>query len=250
MSNDYSLKSRIAVVTGASSGIGAATALRLAEGGASVALLGRRADRLTELAEKIGDRALAVPVDVTDTAAVTEAVQVVRQRLGRPDLVVANAGVMLGAPFDTGEVSEWDTMLDVNIAGLLATARGFVDDLTSAAADGRADLVLVGSSASKLVFPGYAVYSATKAAVNQLGRILRAELGPRGVRVSTIEPGITATELGADMADATTRAALGEMRAAIEMMRPEDIAEAIAFGASAPARVNLAELLIVPTQMA
>ncbi len=249
MSNEYTLKSRVAVVTGASSGIGAATALRLAEGGATVALLGRRAERLTELAENIGERALAVPVDVTDTEAMAEAVQTVRDRLGRVDLVVANAGVMLGAPFDTGTVSEWATMLDVNIAGLLATARAFVDDLTSAADSGRADLVLVGSSASRLIFPGYAVYSATKAAVNQLGRVLRAELGPRGVRVSTIEPGITNTDLGAEMADAETRAGLARLRGAQEMMRAEDVAEAIAFGASAPSRVNLAELLIVPTQM-
>jgi NADP-dependent 3-hydroxy acid dehydrogenase YdfG len=190
-----------------------------------------------------------VPVDVTDGEALNRAVDAVRDRLGRVDLVVANAGVMLGAPFDTGLVAEWATMVDVNIAGLLATARAFVDDLTAAADNGRADLVLVGSSASKLVFPGYAVYSATKAAVNQLGRVLRAELGPRGVRVSTVEPGITNTDLGAEMADAETREGLARLRGALEMMRPEDIAEVIAFGASAPSRVNLAELLVVPTQM-
>lgn len=242
------LAGRIAVVTGATSGIGAGTARRLVADGASVALLGRRKDRLDELAAELGGAALPVAVDVTDQQALTEAVATVHSGLGRADIVVANAGVMLAAPFESAQTAEWDQMVGTNINGLLYTARAFVDDLLATAADGgSADLVLVGSIGGHHVFPNYAVYCATKAAVAHLTRGLRHDFGPRGVRVRNIEPGFTGTELGAGMADAEQRAVLAGLRELVTPLPPSDIADVIAWSAAAPSRVNVAELIVVPT---
>jgi NADP-dependent 3-hydroxy acid dehydrogenase YdfG len=235
---------RIAVVTGASSGIGEATARALAARGDRVAVLGRRTDRIAALAKEIDG--LAVTADVTGS--LDEAAALVRAELGRPSLVVANAGLMLGAPFTTGATSEWQDMVDTNVSGLLRTARAFADDLLAAASPGGpADLVFVGSIASDTFFPGYAVYSATKAAVTALTRALRLELGPRGVRVRNVEPGLTGTELGDTMLDDDLRTGLADMRAALEPIPPSDVAEAIAWSTGLPARVNMAQLVVLPT---
>ncbi|MFE7744852.1 SDR family oxidoreductase, partial [Nocardia sp. NPDC057455] len=234
---------------GASSGIGAATARQLARGGAEVALLGRRKDRIEELAAEIGGNALAVVADVGDQQSMRDAAATVRAAFGSVDMVVANAGVMLAAPFESALTDEWDQMVGTNITGLLYTGRAFIDDLLAAAAEGgRADLVLVGSIGGHTVFPNYAVYTATKAAVAHLTRNLRAEFGPRGVRVKNIEPGFVGTELGAGMRDEHQRAGLEQWRTAIEILEPGDIADAIAYAVGAPKHVNIAELVVVPTQ--
>ncbi|MDR7276641.1 SDR family oxidoreductase [Catenuloplanes atrovinosus] len=247
------LAGRVAVITGASAGIGAATARRFAAEGAAVALLGRRAARLDELAAELrasgAAAVLPLPVDVGVPSALTGAATAIRDALGRPDLVVANAGTMLGAPFEVADPAEWDRMIDVNLRGLVATGRAFVGDLLGAAGDGRAaDLVNVGSIAADTIFADYPVYGATKAAVAQLTRNLRASLGPRGVRVRTIAPAFAVTELGDDMTHEATRAGLGELRAAIETITADDVAAAITFSVSVPARVNLADLTVVPTR--
>ena len=156
------LAGRVAVVTGATSGIGAATARRLAADGAAVALLGRREDRLralaAELQEDVDARAgaVALATDVTDPAAIERAAGQVRAELGRVDLVVANAGAMLAAPFETADTAEWDRMIELNVRGLLRTGRAFAGDLLAAAADGApADLVHVGSVARDRRGRGY-----------------------------------------------------------------------------------------------
>jgi len=242
MTTNSTFEGRVAVVTGASSGIGAATAQRLAAAGARVAAVARRADRLQQL----GD-VLPVAADVSDAAAVQRVADTVHERLGRVDLVVANAGVMLGAPFETADVDEWERMIDVNLRGLIRTGRVFADDLLAAAADGRpADLVHVGSVGGHLAFPNYGVYCATKAAVAHLTRNLRTELGPRGVRVKTVEPGVVATELGDDMTDPAGKAVLDQLRE-MRTLDATDIADAILYSVAAPAHVNVAELIVVPT---
>jgi NADP-dependent 3-hydroxy acid dehydrogenase YdfG len=253
MTHTWNLTHRVAVVTGATSGIGAATARLLAAGGASVALLGRREDRLKTLADDLHSFAtgtvLPVAVDLADASALTRAATAVTGALGTVELVVANAGVMLGAPFERAETDEWDRMIDVNLRGLLHTSRAFTDDLLAAASrGGPADLVHVGSVGGHLLFPDWSVYCATKAAVAHLTRNLRAELGPRGVRVKNIEPGVTTTELGADMRDAETRESLSRMRTDLTPLAATDIAEAIAFAVGAPPNVNVAEMVVVPVR--
>ncbi|GAA0295352.1 SDR family oxidoreductase [Kineococcus aurantiacus] len=238
------LTHRTAVVTGASGGIGEATARRLAAAGARVAVLGRREAELDRVAGEIGG--LAVVADVTaGPEHLADVAARVRDGLGRPDLVVANAGVMLGAPFATAAHRELSAMVATNVTGLIDTAHAFVDDLL--AADGPADLVLIGSIASTNSWPGYATYSATKAAVAALGRGLRVELGPRGVRVRTLEPGMTASDLGRGMLDEEARERLAGFREAVPSIPASDVAEAVAWAAALPARVNVAELVVLPT---
>jgi NADP-dependent 3-hydroxy acid dehydrogenase YdfG len=246
------LAGRVAVVTGATSGIGAATARRLASDGASVVLVGRREDRLRDLAAALGDstdaNVIRAAVDVSDQDAVERAAGAIRDELGRVDLVVANAGVMLPAPFEKADTAEWDRMLDTNVRGLLATGRAFATDLIAAAAEGGpADLVHVGSIGGHMVFPNYGVYAATKAAVAHLTRNLRAELGPRGVRVKNVEPGLVRTELGDHTSDGAIRESLATWRDEIGALPAEDIADAIAFAVATPPRVNVAELIVLPT---
>lgn len=242
------LQDRVAVVTGASSGIGAATARRLAADGANVALIARRADRVQAVANEIGDRALALVADVADEDAVATAGREVADRFGRVDLVVANAGVMLPAPFETTPLEQWDRMLGANLRGLLLTAGQFSGDLLASAADGAAtDLVLTSSIGAHIVFPTYAVYAATKAGTTQLARTLRAEFGPRGVRVAAVEPGLTQSELADHVQGTQRRAELDGMFKQMESLTAEDIADVIAFKASRPAHVNLGEVVVVPT---
>ncbi len=248
------LATRTAVVTGAASGIGAAVARQLAAGGARVALLARRTDRLEALAADItaaGGRALTVTADVTDQASVDAAAKAVHDAYGRVDLVVNNAGVMLPNPLADGRLDEWTRMIDTNLTGALRVIRAFTADLTAAAADGRtADLVNVSSIASHVLFPDYAVYGATKAALTQLSAALRTELGPLDVRVSTVEPGLTDTELGGHIDNPELREQLGGMFDAMPALAAEDIADVIAYTVSRPRHVNLRQSIVLPTRQA
>lgn len=252
--NYSGLSGRTAVVTGAASGIGEATALLLAASGARVALLARRAERLDDLAGKIagsGGQALAVPVDLTDAAAVDAAADVVHRELGPVDLVVNAAGVMLPNPVDDGRADEWARMIDTNVSGALRIIRAFTPDLLAAAAQGRtADLVNISSIGAHIAFPSYAVYGATKAALTHLSAGLRAELGPRNVRVTNIEPGLTATELDRHIDNPALSDALGGMVDAFGTLTPEDVADLIGYTTSRPARVNLRQVMVLPTRQA
>lgn len=252
---DGNLRTRTAVVTGAASGMGEATARLLAARGARVALLARRADRLTALAEKItadGGQALAVPADVTDEASVRAAAARVREAYGPADLVVNAAGVMLANPVDAGRTDEWQRMIDTNLTGALRVIDAFRPDLLAAGAAGRpADLVNISSIGAHLTFPGYAVYTATKAALTHLSASLRTELGPRGVRVTNVEPGLTDTELGSHIDNAELSHALDGMFDAFgQALTADDIADLVAYTVSRPRHVNLRQLVVLPTAQA
>jgi len=250
------LSARTAVVTGAASGMGAATARLLAAHGARVALLARREDRLKELADEItaaGGHAVAVVADVTDQASVDAAAERVRAELGAVDLLVNAAGVMLPNPVDDGRIDEWTRMVDTNVLGVLRVVRAFGGDLVAAAARGAtADLVNISSIGAHVVFPNYAVYGATKAALTQLSAALRSEYGPRDVRVTNIEPGLTDTELGSHIDNpALGRGGqLGAMFDAIGALDAADIADLVGYVASRARQVNLSQVIVLPTRQA
>ncbi|GHI07157.1 short-chain dehydrogenase [Streptomyces cellostaticus] len=248
------LSGRTAVVTGAASGIGEAVALQLAAQGARVALFARRADRLETVAGKIraaGGEALVVAADVTDDASVEAARDLVHEAYGPVDLVVNNAGVMLPNPVDDGRLDEWQRMLDTNVTGVLRVIRAFSADLVAAAAEGRtADLVNVSSIGAHIAFPNYAVYGATKAAVTYLSQSLRTEFGPRDVRVTNIEPGLTETELKTHVGSTELSGQLDGMFEAIGGLTAAEVADVVAYATSRPRHVNLRQIMVLPTRQA
>ncbi|TVT52693.1 SDR family oxidoreductase [Amycolatopsis rhizosphaerae] len=248
------LADRTAVITGAASGMGEATARLLAASGARVALLARREDRLTTLAEEINagsGQAIAVPADVTDQASIASTVDTVHREFGPVDLVVNAAGVMLPNPVFDGRDDEWQRMIDTNLTGALRLIRAFLPDLLGAAASGgTADLVNISSIGAHLFFPGYAVYSATKAALTHLSASLRAELGPRDVRVTNIEPGLTSTELADHIDNSELRGQIGEMVGGMGTLSSEEIADLIGYVTSRPRHVNLRQVVVLPTRQA
>jgi NADP-dependent 3-hydroxy acid dehydrogenase YdfG len=245
------LQGRAAVVTGASSGIGEAAAEKLADLGARVVVVARRADRLAELVtriEKNGGSALAIAADVTDQQAVQAAADRVAAELGGADLVFNNAGVMLPAPVEELAADQWQHQIDLNITGLMNVIGAFTPQLVKAGTErGVADLINTSSIAAQNLFPNFAVYSATKAYVTHLSRHLRIELGPKNVRVAAIEPGIVGTELQSHVTDQGARDWLAGSRETIAWLTPQDIADVIGFIATLPPRVNLQQVTVMPT---
>ena len=242
-----------ALITGASSGIGAATALELAAQGAKVALAARRRDRLDELAERItatGGEVLVLETDVTDEAAARGAVEQAAEHFGRLDTVIANAGVMLLGPIADAPVEEWQRMVELNLLGLLYTSHAALPHLLSAASSeprNVADLVLISSVAGRVARNGSGVYNLTKHGVGAFGESLRQEVTRRHVRVSLVEPGAVATELAGHNRP-EIQEQMGKRFASMERMEAEDIADAITYIVTRPRRVAINELLIRPTE--
>jgi len=245
------LQGRVAVVTGASSGIGEAAAEKLASLGARVVVLARRADKLQDLVERIaknGGAAIAIAADVTDTAAVQAAADRVETELGGADLLFNNAGVMLPAPVEELATGQWQHQIDLNITGLMNAIGAFTPQLVRAGQERAvADLINTSSIAAQNIFPNFAVYSATKAYVTHLSRHLRVELGAKNVRVSAIEPGIVGTELQSHVTDQGALDWLAGSKESMEWLTPQDIAETIGFIAALPPHVNLQQVTIMPT---
>ncbi len=240
MSTDTS-SARTAVITGASSGIGAATARALTAEGHRVALLARRAQRIEALAGELGDGALAIEADVTDRDSLVAAAERVQGELGGADILVNNAGVMLLAPFSSAQRAEMHQMLEVNLQGAITATEVFLDQLR----DGGGDLVNISSVAGRTARAGNAVYAATKWGMNGWSEGLRQELLP-DVRVIVIEPGAVATELTDHITDQETKRLTKEFVEGLAITA-EDIAEVIAFAVSRPRRMTLNEILVRPT---
>jgi NADP-dependent 3-hydroxy acid dehydrogenase YdfG len=242
-----------ALVTGASSGIGAATAAELAGRGAAVALVARRADRLEELAGRIrgaGGTALVLAGDVTVEAQAREVVARTVAELGRLDTLVNNAGVMLLGPAVGAPMEEWHRMVEVNLLGLLHTAHAALPHLLSAAEDDPrhvADLVNISSVAGRVARSGSAVYNATKHGVGAFSEGLRQEVTGRHVRVSVVEPGAVATELSGHNRPEVLEG-IKKRFAGIERLTAEDIADAIGYVVTRPRHVAINEVLIRPTE--
>ena len=232
---------RVAVVTGASSGIGEATARALAASGFRLALLARRADRIQALADELGHGALAIQADVTDRDSIVAAAGRVRAELGGADVLVNNAGIMLLAPFTADGHADHRRMVEANLLGAMTVTEVFLDQLR----DGGGDLVNLSSVAGRTARPGNAVYAATKWGINGWSESLRQELQP-DIRVMVIEPGAVATELTDHITNPGVRQAAEQMYEQLAITA-DDIAEVIAFAVTRPRRMTLNEILVRPT---
>ncbi|HEX6370855.1 MAG TPA: SDR family NAD(P)-dependent oxidoreductase [Longimicrobium sp.] len=251
------LSGTVAIVTGASSGIGEATAKELAGQGATVAVLARRKARLDALVadiEAVGGTAFALETDVTVRAQAERAVQLVVDRFGRLDILINNAGLMLLGPVIDTDVEEWERMIDVNQRGLLYMTKAALPHLLQAAEDelrGVADIVNISSIAGRQAWANFAAYNMTKFGVNGFTEALRQEVTRRGVRVGVLEPGAVATELVSQNSQQVQDELAASSRSAIPVpLQPEDIAESIAFMVTRHARSSIAELWAMPTSQA
>ena len=243
------LASTVALVTGASGGIGAATAKALAAQGATVVLLARRADRLAGLGadiESAGGTALALVADVTDADGVAVAVQRTVAELGRLDIVVNNAGLMQSGPAAEARLQDWDEMVAVNVLGVLYVTRAALPHLIDAAADSRrgvADLVTISSTAGWVARPNTAVYSLTKFGVNAFSEGVRQEVLGKRVRVGVVGPGTVDTEIFSHL-HAASREAFERQTADMVKLLPEDIADAVLFMVTRDRRVAVNHMLV------
>jgi len=242
------LSGRVAAVTGATSGIGEATALRLAEAGAAVSLAGRREERLDEVAKRIedaGGRALALPTDIADEGQANAFVQRTHAELGGLDVLVNNAGLMLLGPVAGADTGQWRQMVDVNLLGLLYCTHAALPLMGQA---GRGDIVNIASTAGRRASAGTAVYNLTKFGVVAFTEALRQEALHANVRVSVVEPGFVDTELQGHNEHPMVVEATQKMREKIgKVLEADDIARAIVFTVGQPEHVAINEVLVRPT---
>jgi NADP-dependent 3-hydroxy acid dehydrogenase YdfG len=242
------LEGRVAVVTGASSGIGEATVRALAGAGASVALGARRADRLQAIAESVEGKTLVQEVDVSDEEQARSLIQRAHDELGGLDILVNNAGVMLLGPVADADTDEWRTMIAVNLLGLLYCTHAALPLLEGS---GGGDVVNVSSVAGRRADAGAAVYNMTKFGVHAFSEALRQEALHAGIRVTTVAPGFVDTELQGHNTNPLVRRATERAREQIgEVLRAEDIAEAILHAVTRPPHVCVNEVVVRPTKQA
>ncbi len=231
---------KIALVTGASSGIGAATARALAAAGVRVAAGARRVERLREL------DVFPLDLDVTDQQSVRDAVSRTVEHFGGLDIVVNNAGVMLSGPILGADTAEWDRMVNTNLLGSLYVTHAALPHLLVR----KGTLVQISSTSGRTASAMGGVYAATKFGVNAFTESLRQEITEQGVRVVTIEPGMVDTELASHIGDATLRDMARQMYGAIRTLHPEDVAAAVLYAVSQPDHVAVNEILLRPTAQA
>ena len=239
-----SLNGRVALVTGASSGFGEATALLLAQAGARVAICARRRDRLEALAQRIGGEALVIEADLSREEEAVRAVRETEQHFGRLDILINNAGVMYLGPIETADLSKWRHMYDLNVMGLMAATQAALPGMRERR-DGH--VVNFSSTAGRMSNAGAGGYSGTKFAVVAFSEALRKEVYKDNIRVTVIEPGAAATELREHIPDPDTQKRLNAWADSMRQLQAEDIAEAILFAVSQPDHVNINEILMRPT---
>lgn len=239
MSNEPNT-TRVAVITGASSGIGAATARALAAEGYKVALLARRLDRIEAIATELGNGSIAIQADVTDRDQLVAAAQRVHEELGGTDVLVNNAGTMLLGPFSSARRQDYRTMIETNLLGAITATEVFLDQVKN----GGGDLINISSVAGRTARTGNGVYAATKWGINGWSESLRQELLP-GVRVTLIEPGVVDTDLPSHITDEATRKQV-QKGYDTATVKPEEIAEVIAFILARPRHLAINEILLRP----
>lgn len=241
------LEGRIALVTGASSGIGEATALALAEAGAKVAIAARRRERLEGLAaqlEKLGAEPTVLVADLASEAEAQRIVQETEARYGRLDILVNNAGVMYLEPVEDADLGRWRHMLELNVLSLIASTQAALPGMR-ARRDGH--VVNISSTAGRVANPNAAAYSATKFGVVAFSEALRREVYQHNIRVTVIEPGVVETELRDHIGHAEVKANLNAWADSMRQLQGRDVADAIVFCVSRPSHVNINEVLMRPT---
>lgn len=243
------IQGKTALITGASSGIGAATARKLAAEGVIVGLAARRKDRLDALVAEInnsGGQAIAVETDVTDPASCKTAAEQMIAQFGRIDILINNAGLMPLSDVDSLKVDEWQRMVDVNVSGVLNATAAVLPQMM---AQKSGHIFNMSSIAGRKVFTGLTVYCATKAAVAAFSDGLRMEVGPKhNIRVTCIQPGAVKSELYDQISDANYRKQMDDLAASMTYLEGEDIADTILFALRAPERMDVAELFVLPTE--
>lgn len=241
------LEGKVVIVTGASAGIGEATAIALAQEGATVAIAARRAERLNAVAQRIeasGGKALPIVADITDETQANNLVQKTKAEFGRVDILVNNAGVAYLGEIDGGNTSEWRRMIDINVLGLLYTTHAVLPILKE---QGVGHIVNISSVAGRTVRAGVGVYNLTKWGVNAFSEALRQEVYKHNIRVTIIEPGLVDTEINNHITDPVARQTSEERRKSLTPLQSEDIAAAIVYAVTQPQHVNVNEILIRPT---
>ena len=241
------LADKVALVTGASSGIGEAAALALSQAGVEVAISARRADRLEDLAARIartGGRALALPGDVSVEADAAKAVADTVEQLGRIDILVNSAGVIQAGGVESLSLDEWRRVIDINLLGTLYTCKAALGPMKM---QGAGDIINISSTAGRRAAGIFGPYSTSKFGLTGFTEGLRQEVGGAGIRVSIVEPGATETEVAGGISDPAMRAAMTNHVSKEGAMQPSDIAEAIVFIVSLPPRANVSQILIRPT---
>jgi NADP-dependent 3-hydroxy acid dehydrogenase YdfG len=241
------LQGKVALITGASSGIGEATALALAAEGARVAVAARRVDRLQSLARRIGDQggqALPLRADVADEAQVREMVGQVQTRWQRLDILVNNAGVALVGPVERANPDDWRRMVNINLLGLMYTTHAVLPIMKEQGEGG--DIVNVSSAAGRTARAGWAAYNATKWGVNGFSEALRQEVNRYNIRVTIIEPGAVETGVTEQIPDPETKKEIEAWIASMRPLQSKDIAAAILYAVTQPSYVDVNELLIRP----
>ncbi len=241
------LTGKAALVTGASSGIGAAAAIALAAEGASVALSARRKDRLEKLAEQIeseGGKALVLPGDISLEKIATRTVEKAAEHFGRLDILVNSAGVIQVGGVENADTEEWRRVIDINLMAILYISKAAIGPMKAA---GGGDIVNISSTAGRRAAGIFGPYSTSKFGLTGLTEGMRQELGAQGIRVSIVEPGATSTEVAAGISNPDLREAMVKHVTKEGAMAPSDIAAAIVFIVTLPARANVSQLLIRPT---
>jgi NADP-dependent 3-hydroxy acid dehydrogenase YdfG len=237
----------VALVTGASSGIGEGAALALAAAGATVAVAARRADRLESLVKRIesaGGKALALPGDVVDEAVARNIVEQTVKKFGRLDILVNSAGIIQAGGVENANTDEWRRVLEVNLLATLYTCTAAIAPMR---AQGGGDIINISSTAGRRAAAPFGPYSTSKFGLTGMTEGLRQEVGKYGIRVCIIEPGATATEVADSISDPNYRKAMQAHVSKDGAMKPEDVADAIVFVLSLPRRANVSQLLIRPT---
>lgn len=245
--SDPQLGGKVALVTGASSGIGEATAKALSAAGAAVAIGARRAEKLKDLAEqleKAGGTVLTLNLDVTDEQSAAAAVQRTIDELGRIDIVVNAAGLMLLGPIVGGNTDDWNRMMSTNVLGLMYVTHAAIPHLVE---QGAGDVINISSVAGRTAKPGSGVYNASKWAVNAFSESLRQEVTGKGVRITLIEPGAVDTALNDQITDEKAKEASKKSYDSMRTLHAEDVANAIVYTATQPDYVAVNEILIRPT---